>query len=107
MGGSSNSNSSMQIRNAYDLARRYGGNSPGSGGSSSSTSENDYLKSLMEKYQAGAAGGGVPTMDWQFPQYSQTWAFTPPTPTPVMLPPKFDAKSSTGYYTPPKTSTKK
>jgi uncharacterized membrane protein YgcG len=26
---------------------------------------------------------------WQFPQYSQTWAFTPPAPTPLMLPPPF------------------
>lgn len=29
---------------------------------------------------------------WQFPQYTQTWAFTPPTPTPYMNPQPFDPK---------------
>lgn len=29
---------------------------------------------------------------WQFPQYTQTWAFTPPTPTPYMYPRPFDTK---------------
>ena len=27
---------------------------------------------------------------WKFPQYSQTWAFTPPEPTPYPYPQKFD-----------------
>ena len=27
---------------------------------------------------------------WKFPQYSQTWAFTPPTPTPYQYPQPFD-----------------
>lgn len=30
---------------------------------------------------------------WTFPQYSQTWAFTPPTPSPMQLPPPFDPKT--------------
>ena len=29
---------------------------------------------------------------WQFPQYSQTWAFTPPEPTPYPYPQPFDPK---------------
>jgi hypothetical protein len=28
-------------------------------------------------------------MTWAFPQYSQTWAFTPPAAPPVTLPPVF------------------
>ncbi len=32
-----------------------------------------------------------PATNWQFPQYSQTWAFTPPTPTPMQSPPPFNA----------------
>jgi hypothetical protein len=32
------------------------------------------------------------TMAWQFPQYSQTWVFTPPAPTPYMSPAPFDPK---------------
>jgi hypothetical protein len=59
-------------------------------------------------------GGGVVTppvqpsassFQWQFPQYSQTWAFTPPAPSAFRLPPAFDPKTSTGYAAPPKTST--
>jgi hypothetical protein len=45
-------------------------------------------------------GGGTTNpqpFSWSFPQYSQTWAFTPPTPTPYMNPPRFDPKSSSGY----------
>lgn len=54
----------------------------------------------------GGGGGGVtpPTtggpgpmpnnsgtgMEWQFPQYTQTWAFTPPTPPPYNYPSPFD-----------------
>lgn len=53
----------------------------------------------------GAGGGGgkkpqtpvVPptqpeSYQWTFPQYSQTWAFTPPNPTPYMNPAPFDVK---------------
>lgn len=29
-------------------------------------------------------------IDWKFPQYTQQWAFTPPTPTPYMNPPPFN-----------------
>ena len=29
---------------------------------------------------------------WQFPQYTQSWAFTPPTPTPYEYPQPFDTK---------------
>jgi hypothetical protein len=35
-------------------------------------------------------GAGQPY--WQFPQYSQTWAFTPPEPTPYLYPQPFDPK---------------
>jgi len=30
------------------------------------------------------------TMNWQFPQYTQTWAFTPPAPLPYNYPQPFD-----------------
>jgi hypothetical protein len=36
--------------------------------------------------------GPVPRGQWAFPQYTQTWAFTPPTPTPYMTPGPFDTK---------------
>lgn len=39
----------------------------------------------------GAATPPAASFNWQFPQYSQTWAFTPPTPPPVNLPPAFNA----------------
>lgn len=39
----------------------------------------------------GGGQGGAP-LYWQFPQYSQSWAFTPPAPTPYMNPPAFDPK---------------
>ena len=41
----------------------------------------------------GTPGGGAGTpnvMTWAFPQYSQTWAFTPPMAPPVTLPPTFN-----------------
>jgi hypothetical protein len=50
---------------------------------------------------SGSGTGGTPApapFQWTFPQYSQSWAFTPPTPTPYMNPPRFDPKSSTGYF---------
>lgn len=71
------------------------------------------------KYSRNGSGGGgsspgsgTPTpnpaaqpLNWTFPQYSQTWAFTPPAPTPYLPPPAFDPKNSaTGYATPPKTT---
>lgn len=51
----------------------------------------------------GGDGGGNPTdptapptdqksLYWQFPQYTQSWAFTPPEPTPYMYPQPFDPK---------------
>jgi hypothetical protein len=46
----------------------------------------------------GTGGATNPQgFSWSFPQYSQSWAFTPPNPSPYMNPPKFDPKSSTGY----------
>lgn len=30
---------------------------------------------------------------WEFPQYTQTWAFTPPEPTPYINPPPFNKKA--------------
>lgn len=58
----------------------------------------DPLAALMMRYGSGVSRttkatpktpAAIPpqTMQWAFPQYSQSWAFTPPTPTPVMLPP--------------------
>jgi hypothetical protein len=37
-------------------------------------------------------GDGSGKFSWQFPQYSQTWAFTPPAPTPYPYPQPFDPK---------------
>ena len=37
-------------------------------------------------------GDGSGKMEWKFPQYSQTWAFTPPEPTPYPYPQPFDPK---------------
>jgi hypothetical protein len=37
-------------------------------------------------------GDGSGKFSWQFPQYSQTWAFTPPEPTPYPYPQPFDPK---------------
>lgn len=83
----------------YDLFPN-GNPALGGGGGSSNTGSNP--------------GNGTPTpnpaaqpLNWSFPQYSQTWAFTPPTPQPVMPPPAFSSSSKTGYATQPKTSTKK
>lgn len=39
---------------------------------------------------ATPAGPPSSAFSWQFPQYSQTWAFTPPKPTPYDQPPAFD-----------------
>jgi hypothetical protein len=75
------------------------GTGGGGGGSSSGSS--------------GGSGFTVPPQQpgqsfaWQFPQYSQTWAFTPPAPSAFRLPPAFDPKTSTGYAAPPKTTTAK
>lgn len=38
---------------------------------------------------APAPSGPAPWA-WAFPQYSQTWAFTPPTPSPLTRPPAFN-----------------
>lgn len=67
---------------AYDDPNTWGGN---------------LWERLMAGYKATGTGktatkpGTAPkqpqTVNWTFPQYSQTWAFTPPTPTPYQLPP--------------------
>jgi hypothetical protein len=41
----------------------------------------------------GASTPGTP-FTWSFPQYSQTWAFTPPAPSKFNLPGPFSAPSS-------------
>ena len=33
-----------------------------------------------------------PQINWSFPQYSQSWAFTPPVAPPYIMPPPFDKK---------------
>jgi hypothetical protein len=40
----------------------------------------------------GTGGGTAGQQYWKFPQYSQTWAFTPPAPTPYPTPQPFDPK---------------
>lgn len=75
---------------------------PGTGGNSGGEQSHDldWLKALAEKYGiawpgtggTGGTGGASPqTLAWAFPQYSQTWAFTPPAPVYPSLPPPFDA----------------
>ena len=39
---------------------------------------------------AGGTGGTTAKNYWTFPQYTQTWAFTPPDPTPYANPNPFD-----------------
>jgi hypothetical protein len=34
-----------------------------------------------------------PQIQWAFPQYSQTWAFTPPVAPPYIMPPPFNKKT--------------
>lgn len=78
---------------------------PGTGGNSvgGQTHDLDWLKALAEKYGiawpgtgtgtggTGGTGGTTPqTLAWSFPQYSQTWAFTPPAPVYPSLPPPFN-----------------
>lgn len=69
------------------------GNSSSKSGSKSSSSTPPWLGG------SGTGGGGQApaAAQWKFPQYSQTWAFTPPAPTPYVLPPAFDRESDTGY----------
>lgn len=57
---------------------------------------------------ASGGGTGAAPFQWTFPQYSQSWAFTPPAPTAFQMPPEFDPKSKTGYKElakPPTTKT--
>ena len=70
----------------------------GGGGSSGGNSSGGFTVPPQQPGQSFA---------WQFPQYSQTWAFTPPAPSAFRLPPAFDPKTSTGYAAPPKTTTTK
>lgn len=49
----------------------------------------------------GTSGGGTGTpapnqMTWAFPQYSQTWAFTPPPAPPLTMPPIFKKPTDSG-----------
>lgn len=57
----------------------------------------------------GGGGGNKPpttptpadptnTINWQFPQYTQTWAFTPPTPLPYVGPQPFDTSKYGNPY---------
>jgi hypothetical protein len=77
---------------AYNPVRSggYRGNG-GAGGSGSG------YGSKSDSGNGGATTPAPQSFQWSFPQYSQTWAFTPPTPTPYMSPPRFDPESSTGY----------
>jgi hypothetical protein len=74
----------------------------GGGGGSSSGSSGRNRDNDTPAAPPPAAG---PAYTWSFPQYSQTWAFTPPAgPQTYAAPPKFDPKSETGYASPPRTT---
>lgn len=62
------------------LDRRDGGGGRRGGSDSNSSTTTQPPATEAEKFQ------------WQFPQYTQTWAFTPPPPTPYMYPQPFDPK---------------
>jgi hypothetical protein len=92
---------------AYDLAKKYNINWPSDWGRGDDDDDDDdgrhksssyssmSISDLAKKYnlQWPLQQPAPRQFTWQFPQYSQTWAFTPPTPQPVNLPPMFDPKT--------------
>ena len=57
------------------------------------------IANLAKKYNVTMPKTAAPPpreFSWQFPQYSQTWAFTPPAPSKFTLPPPFDASKNGG-----------
>lgn len=65
-----------------DPNMRGNGGNPGTGGDGPAVDPNDP----NDPNNPANAG----KFAWTFPQYSQTWAFTPPEPTPYPYPQKFD-----------------
>ncbi len=66
-------------QSTYPVGFNGGGNPPGTGGEDPPLDPNGPPPE-PERFS------------WQFPQYSQTWAFTPPAPTPYPYPQPFDPK---------------
>ena len=65
---------------SYGGGRGGGGSTPTTGGD-------------LPPYDPNAGTGTDATKQyWTFPQYSQTWAFTPPAPSPYFNPQPFDPK---------------
>jgi hypothetical protein len=73
-----------------------GGVAPGMGGNGGGGGGNPQIEDpALPPYDPNnpnAGGGQQQQQDWTFPQYSQTWAFTPPAPTPYPDPQPFDPK---------------
>jgi hypothetical protein len=84
---------------AYDLAKKYNVDWPrdwrndDDDRDSRSRYSSMSISDLAKKYnlQWPLQQPAPRQFTWEFPQYSQTWAFTPPTPQPVTLPPAFNA----------------
>ena len=89
MGGSSNGGSPHPAMRYVNLNQRFGAYLPVDYRNSASR-KRPSLEELAKKY-GEKPGATAPTgaAGWQFPQYSQTWAFTPPQPTPLISPPPF------------------
>ena len=90
MGGSSGGGSPHPAMSYVNLNNRHGAYiiapQPSRANSSGASRPPISLEDLAKKYGATAPTGQA---GWQFPQYSQTWAFTPPQPTPLISPPPF------------------
>jgi len=72
-----------------------GGVAPGMGGNGGGGGGNPQIEDpALPPYDPNNPNGGQQPQqqDWTFPQYSQTWAFTPPAPTPYPDPQPFDPK---------------
>jgi hypothetical protein len=72
---------------AIPLLYRYGsrwGNEGGGGGDGGSPTDPTNPPTTPPTDQK--------SLYWQFPEYTQSWAFTPPEPTPYMYPEPFDTK---------------
>lgn len=103
-GGKQKLTPGQAVRQAAQNQATAVGRNPGSFGSAMPM----LLAYMRSKGRLGGGGGGgdggnptappaqPPTeaqkFAWQFPEYTQSWAFTPPTPTPYEYPQPFDPK---------------